>query len=114
MPKKTKQDMRPGDTIRVYQKIHTQASTDKKEKTQVFEGLLIAKKHGSEPGATITVRKEVSGVGVEKIFPIHSPLIEKIEVVKRGKVRRAKLYYLREAKGQRAKIKERKGSLSTL
>ena len=106
--------MRPGDTIKVYQKIHARASTDKKEKTQVFEGLLIAKKHGSEPGATITVRKEVSGVGVEKIFPIHSPLIEKIEIIKRGKVRRAKLYYLREAKGQRAKIKERKGSLSTL
>lgn len=107
MSKKSKQDVRPGDTVKVYQKIPVQTSADKKEKTQIFEGLVIARKHGSEPGATITVRKEVSGIGVEKIFPVHSPLIDKIEITRRGKARRAKLYYLRKAKGQRAKIKER-------
>jgi len=107
MFKKSKQDIRPGDTVKVYQKIPAEISADKKEKIQIFEGLVIARKHGSEPGATLTVRKEVSGIGVEKIFPIHSPLIDKIEVIRKGKVRRAKLYYLRKTKGQRAKIKEK-------
>lgn len=95
--------VRPGDIIRVYQKI----KEGDREKTQVFEGQVLARKHGNEAGATITVRKEISNVGVEKIFPIHSPIIEKIEVLKRGKARRAKLYYLRKATGQRAKIKEK-------
>ncbi len=103
MPNTTKTDVRPGDTVRVYQKI----KEGDKERIQAFEGQVLARKHGSEPGATITVRKEISGVGVERIFPVHSPLIEKIEVLKKGKARRAKLYYLREATGQRAKIKER-------
>lgn len=103
MSNATKTDIRPGDTVRVYQKI----KEDDKERIQVFEGLVLARKHGSEAGATITVRKKVSGIGVERIFPIHSPAIEKIEVIKKGKARRAKLYYLREASGQRAKIKER-------
>ncbi|MBI2042056.1 MAG: 50S ribosomal protein L19 [Candidatus Nealsonbacteria bacterium] len=105
------EDVRPGDIVRVYQKIsgsvEAKASKKEGERTQVFEGRVLARKHGSEPGATITVRREISGIGVEKIFPIHSPNIEKIEVVKSGKARRAKLYYLREATGQRAKIKER-------
>ena len=95
-------DIRPGDEIRIFQKI----KEGEKEKTQVFEGLVIARKHKKEIGATITVRKEVSGVGVEKIFPLHLPTIEKIEILKRGKVRRAKLYYLREARGKRAKLKK--------
>ncbi len=95
--------VRPGDIIRVYQKI----KEGDKEKTQVFEGQVLARKHGNEAGATITVRREISNIGVEKIFPIHSPIIEKIEVLKRGKARRAKLYYLRKATGQRAKIKEK-------
>jgi len=103
MSKKDKNYVRPGDTVRVSQKIQEKD----KERLQAFEGLVIARKHGSEPGATITVRKEISGVGVEKIFPMHSPTIDKIEVIKRGKARRAKLYYIRKAKGQRAKIKER-------
>lgn len=89
-------EIRPGDTVRVHL-----------PSRQIFEGLVIARKHGSEMGATITARKVVSGVGVERIFPLHSPTIEKIEVVKKGKARRAKLYYLREATGKRAKIKER-------
>ncbi len=95
-------DIRPGDTVSVYQKI----KEGDKEKIQVFEGLVIARKHGKGISSTITVRKVILGVGVEKIFPIHSPTIEKIEILKRGKVRRAKLYYLRKAKGKKAKLKK--------
>jgi large subunit ribosomal protein L19 len=84
-------EIRPGDIVRVYMKVKDKD----KEKTEVFEGIVIARKHRKEIGATFTVRKEVSGIGVEKIFPLHSPLIEKIEILKRQKVRRAKLYYLR-------------------
>lgn len=96
-------DVRPGDSVRVYEKI----KEGDKEKTQIFEGIVIARKHGKEIGATITVRKVISGVGVERIFPIHSPLIEKIEIINRGKVRRAKLYYLRKLKGRKAKLKKK-------
>lgn len=95
-------DFRPGDTIRVSQKIRE----GEKERIQVFEGLIIAKKHKKEIGATITVRREFSGIGVERIFPLHAPFIEKIEIIRRGKVRRAKLYYLRGAKGEKAKLKQ--------
>jgi large subunit ribosomal protein L19 len=94
-------DIRPGDTVKVSQKIRE----GDKERIQDFEGLVISRKHGKEIGATITVRKEISGIGVEKIFPLHSPTIEKIEILKKGKVRRAKLYYLRKAKGRRGKLK---------
>ena len=96
-------DIRPGDTIKVHHKINIGGQ----DKTQVFEGLVLARKHGKGISSTITVRKVVSGIGVEKIFPLHSPIIEKIEKVKRGKVRRAKLYYLREATGVRARLKAR-------
>ena len=96
-------EIRPGDTVRVFQKI----KEGEKERIQSFEGMVIAKSRQKELGANITVRKEISGLGVEKIFPIHSPVIDKIEIVKKGKARRAKLYYLRGAKGKRAKIKER-------
>ena len=97
--------IRPGDTVRVHQKIVEMKkgkAANKKEvstknvRTQVFEGLVLAVKHGSEPGATFTVRAALSGVGVEKIFPLYAPFIEKIEIVKRSKVRRAKLYFIRE------------------
>jgi large subunit ribosomal protein L19 len=84
-------DMRTGDTVRVHQKIKEKD----KFRVQVFEGLVLGRKHGNEPGATFTVRKVTSGVGVEKIFTLYSPMIEKIEVVKRAKVRRAKLYHIR-------------------
>jgi len=94
-------DMRPGDTVKVYQKIKEKD----KERIQVFEGKILAKKHGKGIGSMITVRKVVSGIGVEKIFPIHSPVIDKIEITKRGKAKRAKLYYLRTAKGKKAKLK---------
>ena len=96
-------DIRAGDTVRVWQKIQEKGKT----RLQVFEGLIIARKHGTEPGATFTVRKIASGVGVEKIFPLYSPMIDKIEVVRRSKVRRAKLYYIRKktAKEIRRKMK---------
>ena len=85
-------DIRPGDTVRVHQKIHEKG----KVRIQMFEGLILARKHGSEPGGTFTVRATLSGIGVEKIFPLYSPMIDKIEVVRRSKVRRAKLYYIRD------------------
>lgn len=84
--------IRPGDTVRVHQKIQDKGKT----RIQIFEGLVLARKHGDEAGATFTVRKVASGVGVEKIYPLYSPLIDKLEIVKRAKVRRAKLYYIRE------------------
>jgi len=101
--KKDFPDIRPGDTIKVYQKY----KEGDKEKIQVFEGLVIARKHGRGINSTITVRKTISGIGVERIFPIHSPNIEKMEIIKQEKVRRAKLYYLRKAKGKRARLKRR-------
>ena len=88
-----KLDLRPGDTVRVWQKI----KEGDKTRSQAFEGLVLARKHGTEPGATFTVRKVSEGIGVERIFPLYSPVIEKIEILRRGgKVRRAKLYYIRE------------------
>lgn len=84
--------IKAGDTVRVTQKIQEKGKT----RLQAFEGLVLSKKHGAEAGATFTVRKVASGVGVEKIFPLYSPMIDKIEIVKRAKVRRAKLYYIRE------------------
>lgn len=84
--------IRPGDTVRVHQKVIEKGKT----RLQIFEGLVLAVKHGAEAGATFTVRATMSGVGVEKIFPLYSPVIEKIEIVRRSKVRRAKLYFIRE------------------
>jgi large subunit ribosomal protein L19 len=85
-------DIKSGDTIRVWQKIVEKGKT----RLQAFEGLVIAVKHGKEAGATFTVRRVASGVGVEKIFPLYSPMIESIETLKRSKVRRAKLYHIRD------------------
>ncbi|MBN2093835.1 MAG: 50S ribosomal protein L19 [Candidatus Zambryskibacteria bacterium] len=91
-------DIRSGDTICVTQKIVEKDKKTGKPKTRLqdFEGLCLAVKHGKEAGGTLTIRKMASGVGVERIFPIYSPAIEKIEVIKRSKVRRAKLYHIRE------------------
>jgi len=88
-----KLDVRPGDTVRVWQKIEEAKG---KFRLQAFEGLVLARKHGREAGATFTVRKVVDGVGVERIFPLYSPMIDEIEMVRRAKVRRAKLYFVRE------------------
>lgn len=96
-------DIRPGDIIRVHQKMRG----GEKEKPQVFEGMVIAKKHGVGLSATITVRKESFGVGVERTYPLHSPTIERIEVVSRAKrIRRAKLYYLRKSR-RKSTLKQR-------
>ncbi len=96
-------DITSGDTVKVYQKV----KEGEKFRTQIFEGLVISRSHGSEAGATITVRKVSGGIGVERIFPLHLPAIEKIELVKKSKVRRAKLYYIREksAKETRKKLR---------
>ena len=91
-----------GDTVRVHVKVKEGA----RERIQVFEGIVIAKKHGGIE-ETITVRRISYGVGVEKVFPVYSPSIEKIEVVRSGSVRRAKLYYLRGRVGKAAKVKEK-------
>ncbi len=90
-----------GDTVKVYGKI----KEGNRERIQIFEGTVI-KKQGGSTRATFTVRKNSNGVGVEKTWPLHSPNVEKIEVVRRGKVRRAKLFYLRERVGKKAKVKE--------
>ena len=84
--------LRSGDTVRVWQKI----KEGEKSRLQAFEGLVLARKHGDEAGATFTVRKVIDGVGVERIFPLYSPMIDEIEIVKRSKVHRSKLYFVRE------------------
>ena len=90
-----------GDTVRV----HVKVKEGSRERIQIFEGTVIAKKHGGIE-ETVTVRRLSYGVGVEKVFPIHAPTVEKIETVRKGKVRRAKLYYLRDRVGKAAKVKE--------
>jgi large subunit ribosomal protein L19 len=113
--KKDVPDIQPGDTVKVFQTLPSRASKQgsadrkgkSKERIQVFEGIVLARKHNKEIGATITVRKVVGGIGVERIFPLHLPTIKKIEIIKRSKTRRAKLYYLRKAKGKRARLKRK-------
>ena len=99
-------EIHPGDTV----KVHVKVKEGNRERIQVFEGIVIALK-GSGLRETITVRKVSQGVGVERTFPLHSPIIEKIEVTKSGKVRRAKLYYLRERSGKSARIVEKRKDL---
>ena len=94
---------RPGDTVNVHVKI----KEGEKERVQVFQGVVISKRKGTT-NATFTVRKVSYGIGVERIFPMHSPIIDKVEVVTRGRVRRAKIYYLRKLRGKAARIKERR------
>lgn len=102
--------IKAGDTVRVHQKIQDKGKT----RIQIFEGLVLARKHGTEPGATFTVRKVASGVGVEKVFPLYSPNIDKIEIVRRSKVRRAKLYYIREKVAREIKRQMRRMQMMTL
>jgi large subunit ribosomal protein L19 len=94
---------RPGDTV----KVHARVVEGNRSRVQIFQGVVI-KRQGDGLRETFTVRKESSGVGVERTYPINSPVIDRIEVVVRGQVRRAKLYYLRELRGKKAKIKERR------
>ena len=92
-----------GDTV----KVHVKIKEGNRERIQIFEGFVLKKQNGGI-GETFTVRRIASGVGVEKTFPLHSPLVEKIEVVRRGKIRRARLHYMRQRTGKSAKIKTRK------
>jgi large subunit ribosomal protein L19 len=102
----TKLELKPGMTVRVYQKIkELNSKGEEKERIQYFEGMIIARKHNKETGATITVRKISEGIGVEKIFPLNLPTITKIEIKKVAEVKRAKLYYLRS--GYKKKLKEK-------
>lgn len=96
-------DFAAGDTVKVYVKI----KEGEKERIQMFQGVVISKR-GSGTGATFTVRKVSYGIGVERIFPLHSPAIDKIEVITRGRVRRSKIYYLRKLRGKAARIRERR------
>ena len=102
-------DLMPGDTVRVWQKIEEKGKT----RLQAFEGLVLARKHGNETGGTFTVRKVASGVGVEKIFPVHSPSIDRVELVKRARVRRAKLYFIREKVARESRRQLRRARLVT-
>lgn len=94
-------EVRIGDTV----KVHVKITEGDKSRIQIFEGTVIAKKHGGI-NETFTVRRVAHGVGIERVFPVHSPAVEKVELVRSGKVRRAKLYYLRDRVGKAAKVKE--------
>ncbi len=94
-------EVRVGDTV----KVHVRISEGDKSRIQIFEGTVIAKKHGGI-SETFTVRRIAHGCGIERVFPVHSPVVEKVELVRAGKVRRAKLYYLRSRVGKAAKVKE--------
>ena len=100
-------DFRPGDTL----KVHVRVIEGNRSRIQVFQGAVI-RRQGGGVRETFTVRKESYGVGVERTFPVHTPVIEKIEVVTRGDVRRAKLYYLRDLRGKKAKIKEKRETVA--
>ncbi len=103
-----KLDLKAGDTIRVWSKVQEKDKT----RLQAFEGLVLARKHGTEPGATFTVRRVASGVGVERIFPLYSPNIDKIELIKRARTRRAKLYYIREKAAKEISRKMKKSTMA--
>jgi large subunit ribosomal protein L19 len=100
-----KLDIHTGDLVRVWQKIEEDKG---KFRLQAFEGLVLAHKHGNEAGATFTVRKVIDGIGVERIFPLYSPMIDEIELVRRSKVRRAKLYFVREQAAKEIRHKMRR------
>ena len=104
-----KKKIKAGMTVRVHQRIREMNTKgEQKERVQIFEGIVLAHKHGQEPGATIMVRKVSNGVGVEKIFPINSPNIVKVEMIKKAKIRRAKLFFLRFKRKKKKRLKEKK------
>jgi large subunit ribosomal protein L19 len=96
-------NFRPGDTV----KVHVKIKEGEKERIQAFQGVVISKRKGAT-NATFTVRKVSYGIGVERVFPMHSPVIDRIEVITKGRVRRAKIYYLRKLRGKAARIKEKR------
>ncbi len=111
-------DFSPGDTVRVWNKIK---ESDGKTRLQAFEGMVLARKHGTEMGATFTLRRVASGIGVERVYPLFSPMIDKIEIVRRARTRRSKLYYVREKaiRDVRRKLKKdtrvvKKGATTTM
>ena len=104
--KKSVPDFRVGDTV----KVHVRVKEGEKERIQAFQGIVIAR-HAGRNRSTFTVRKVSSGVGVERVFPIYAPVVSQIEVMKRNKVNRAKLYYLRELRGKAARLKEKRDNL---
>ncbi|MES2007172.1 MAG: 50S ribosomal protein L19 [Patescibacteria group bacterium] len=115
-------ELRAGDTVRVWQKIEeikSQKNANKKVvatknvRRQAFEGIILAVKHGTEAGATFTVRRVASGVGVERIFPLYTPTIESIEILRRGKMRRAKLYFIRRKAARDVKRQMRKSTIAS-
>lgn len=107
--KDIRDEIKAGMIVRVHQKVkETNAKGEEKERIQLYEGIVIAVKHGQEAGATVTVRKISEGVGVEKIFPLHSPVVDKIELVRQMKVSQARPYYLRTHKKKLREVKEEK------
>lgn len=107
MSEDIRHSLKTGMVVKVHQKItETNAKGEEKQRIQIFEGTIIATKHGSEPGATFTVRKVSNGIGVEKIFPVHSPVIETVELVRELRVRQAKGYYLRDYKKKLKEVKK--------
>ncbi len=96
MEERAKLDIKSGDTVRVWQKIVEMDKDKETTRLQAFEGIVLARKHGTEAGATFTVRKVIDGIGVERIFPLYSPMIDSVEQIRSAKVRRSKLYYIRE------------------
>lgn len=106
--------LKPGMIVKVHQKIKdVNAKGEEKERIQLFEGTILAIKHGTEPGATVTVRKISNGVGVEKIFPLHSPVVDKIELVRQMKVKQARPYFLRDYKKKLKEVRKEKGAKKT-
>ncbi len=106
--KDIRSELKPGMIVRVHQKIkETNTKGEEKERIQVFEGTVLAVKHGKEPGATVTVRKISNSIGVEKIFPIHSPVVDKIELVREMRVRQARPFYLRKYKKKLKEVKKK-------
>ena len=109
MAEDIRHELKAGMIVKVHQKIKEKnRKGEDKERIQIFEGMILAVKHGSEPGATVTVRKVSKGIGVEKIFPIHSPVVAKIELVRQMKVRQARPYYLRAHKKRLKEVKKTK------
>ena len=108
MEARRKLDIRAGDTVRVHQRIDEGKG---KFRIQLFEGLVLARKHGREAGGTFTVRRVSGGIGVEKIYPLYTPMIEKVDIVKRAQVRRAKLYFIREKVAREARRQLRRSRM---